>query len=258
MHGGHRQPQRRRHVVAQVAKIGRQANPELLRSRAQARAGRLQGVQRFLGQIESQHGLVDLHPIGPGMGEPPEHLFVDEQYLVEQREQLELRPAALAQQQKRERSQQHGPGVDAQGRRLAELVDGLGRRELELHARFELGHDVVIVRVEPLGHIQGRDLLGASRHGEVRRQVERPARPPEPLRHGPEHGCRVEHVVVEREVVGGHVVDAQRLLQSPVLPAEGSGRRLKFLGIEVPLPILFDRSLQLASATDPGKAKVDG
>ena len=36
MHGGHRQPQRRRQVVAQIAKIGRQANPDLLRRRARA------------------------------------------------------------------------------------------------------------------------------------------------------------------------------------------------------------------------------
>ena len=173
-------------------------------------------MQRLAGQIERQHRLVDLHPVGPGVGQPPEDFFVDRQQLVEQRQRLELRPLALAQQQERQRPEQHRPGVDAQRRRLLKLVDGLGRGKLELHARLELGHDVVIVRVEPLGHVQGRDFLGAPGHGEVGRQVDHAARPGKPLRHRAQHGRRVEHVVVEREVVRGDVLDAQRLLQLPM------------------------------------------
>ena len=109
-----------RQVVAQVAEIRRQANPNLVRRRAQPRAGRLQRVQRLLGQIERQHRLVDLHPIGPGVGQLPKHFFVDRQQLVEQRERLQLRRLALAQQQERQRPEQHRPGVDAQRRGLAE------------------------------------------------------------------------------------------------------------------------------------------
>ena len=100
MHGRHRQLQRRRQIVAQVAEVGRQANPNLVRRRAQPRAGRLQRAQRLArGKIERQHRLVDLHPVGPGVGQPPEHFFVDRQQLVEQRQRLRLRPLALAQQQ---------------------------------------------------------------------------------------------------------------------------------------------------------------
>ena len=64
-------------------------------------------------------------------------------------------------------------------------VDRLGRGEAERHARLELGHEVVVVRVEPLGHVQRGDFLGAAGHGEVGRQVDRPARPAEPLRAPP-------------------------------------------------------------------------
>ena len=101
----------------QIAEIGRQANPNLIRRRGQPRAGRFQRVQRLLGQIEGQHRLVDLHPVGPGVGQLPKHFFIDRQQLVEKAQRLRLRRLALAQQQERQRPEQHGPGVDAQRRR---------------------------------------------------------------------------------------------------------------------------------------------
>ena len=114
MHGRHRHLQRGRQIVAEVAEIGRQANPNLIRRRAQPCARRFERVQRFLGQIERQHRLVDLHPIGPGVGQLPKHFFIDRQDLVEQAQRLRLRRLALAQQQERQRPEQHGPRVDAQ------------------------------------------------------------------------------------------------------------------------------------------------
>ena len=161
-------------------------------------------------------------------------------------ERLQPRPFALAQQQERQRPEQHGPGVDAQRGASRNCVDRLGRGQLELHARLELGHEVVVVRVEPLGHVQRRQFLGAPGHGEVGWQIDRAARPGEPLRHRPDHGRRVEHVVVEREIVRGDVLDAQRPLQLPMLPAQLGGRGVKLLGVDVAGPILLDRPLQFA------------
>ncbi len=258
MHRRHGQPQRRRQVLAQVAEVGRQANPDLIRRRTQPRAGRLQRAQCLLGQVQRQGRLVDLHPVGPGVGQPPQHLFIDRQQLVQQPQRLRFRRFAPAQQEKRQRPQQHGPGVDAQRRRLQEMIDRLGRGELELHARLELGHKVVVVRVEPLGHVQGRDFVGAPGHGEVRRRIDRSARPREPLRHGPQHRRRVEHVVEQREVAGGDVLDAQRLLQPPVFAAEPGGRGLKLFRVQIARPILLHRPLQLPAGAKAGKSQVCG
>ena len=54
------------------------------------------------------------------------------------------------------------------------------------------------------------------------------------------------------------MLDAQRPLQLPVLPAQLGGRGLKLLGVEVARPVIFHRPLQLASGADARKAEVCG
>ena len=69
----------------------------------------------------------------------------------------------------------------------------------------ELRHEVVVVGVEPLGHLERRHRWSvAARHGEVGVEIDRPW--PEACRSGPARrrpGGGVEHMVVEREVVAG-------------------------------------------------------
>src|SRR5256885_10606288 len=90
-------------------------------------------------------------------------------------------------------------------------------------SRLEFGHEVVVVRVEPLRHFHRRDVpparLDTARHREVRVDVYRTARPAVALRHGAHQRARVQHPVVVREVVRRDEIDAGVLLQPPVAGA---------------------------------------
>ena len=81
------------------------------------------------------------------------------------------------------------------------------RSQAEVGIRLELGDEVVVVRVEPLGHLQRR-LIRAARHREV--GLERAAlgrRAGTARGTAPTMNGGVEHVVVEGEVVRWDVID---------------------------------------------------
>ena len=228
MHRRHRQLQRAVQVLAQVAEVGRSGRRRLgaaALSRARRPTPARCGASG--GRSSASTGSSICTQSAPACGQP--------------RRAPLRRPAAArrAARAARRRPSWHLPssrnvsGPSSTGRvwmpsaqRLVELVDRLGRGEPELHARLELGHDVVVVRVEPLGHVQrrrSRRCRGPWRS----RSPDRPRSPATPNRfgHGPDHDRRVEHVVVEREVVGRDVLDAQRPLQLPVPPAQLGGAR---------------------------------
>src|SRR5690606_15727450 len=134
--------------------------------------------------------------------------------------------------------------------------------ELELLVPAELGHQVVVVGVEPLGQLQGghapaRPLpRAAPGHGKVGLQAHRAPGPAEALRDGAHHTGHVQHVVIEGEVVGGDDVDPHLLLQLPVAqPQFLAGLEEVRLG-ELPFPVPLRLPLQLPMGADPGKAQV--
>ena len=258
MHGRHRHLQRGGKVVVQVAEVRGQTHANAVRSGAEARTGRFHCGNRLFRQIQDQGRLVDLHPIGPGMRKAAEHFFIDRQDAVQERETGRPQALALAEHEERDRTEEHGTRVQPGDGRLLEVVDRFCRCEFELHARLELRDKEVVVRVEPLGHVHGRDFIGAAGHGEVRGRVDRFAAPGESLRHGADHGRRVEHEVVEREIVRGDVLHAQSALEFPILAAQRGGDGLEFLGVEIAFPVIFHRALELASRSDAGKTEVCG
>ena len=227
MHGRHGQRQRGVEVLAQIAKVRRQADAGLAGRLAQPGVRGFQCAERLGRQLRRQHRLVDLDPLGPRGRQPADHLGIDRQNGVQQGQRLDLGRTRLAQQQERHRPDQHRPRADAQGQRFVKVIQRLGRGQAEPHARLELRHQVMVVRVEPLGHVQRRNLVRAAGHGEVGGQVDRLAVPGEPLRHRAEHRGRVEHQVVEREIVRRDVLDAGVALQFPMPPAELLGGGLQ-------------------------------
>ena len=107
------------------------------------------------------------------------------------------------------------------------------RSSFERLRRRELGHDVVIVGVEPLGHLERRDIetrfaiLQPTRH----REVARPpiANLPIPRRDGSHHDRRVEHVVVEREVVTRDVIDPRVFHRHPMTKTQACRSAQEFV-----------------------------
>ena len=103
----------------------------------------------------------------------------------------------------------------------------------------------------------GGDFLRAAGHGEIGGQVDGLAAGAEPLRDRPHHDRRVQHVVVEREVVGGNVLDPRPRAAT----ANGGGGAQRAVacnssGSNVALPEALDRPLQLAPNADPRKTKI--
>jgi len=73
----------------------------------------------------------------------------------------------LAQQQEGDRPDDNGPSGNTLSERFFQLSEDLGRVQRELGRGLDLGNDVVVIGVEPLGHLQRRDVLVAARGGEV-------------------------------------------------------------------------------------------
>ncbi len=235
--------------------------------RTVGRAGEL--VVRLLGRLENlrpgrvevgdERGLVDLHPCGARVLERREELAVDGQQIEQAGERVELRRrlvALLGEQEERD-----GPGDDrprevARLLGLDELVHPARRAQGEDRLGADLRHQVVVVRVEPLGHLEGGVVALAARDGAVARQVDRPVVAPhafEALGNRADGDRGVEHVVVEREVRrDGGVVAAQpeRGHALEVREAQLAGGGLEVVGGRRALPEGLERLLQLAVRAD--------
>ncbi len=133
----------------------------------------------------------------------------------------------------------------AERERLGEFADRLGGVRDEDRVGAQLGHQVVVVGVEPLGHLQWRDVLGAARHGEV--PVERVGVDGGPVagRDRADGDRGVEHVVVQREVTGGDFEHPGVGELAPVLPAQLGGGAPEGVGGDGALPVALDRLLEL-------------
>ncbi len=140
-----------------------------------------------------------MHPLGSGGAQVGQDLGVDGQQPVEQGQRIEAGGDAgggLGQQQVGDGSDQDRAGGVAQPECFLQLGDLPGGVGGEDGVGAEFRHQVVVVGVEPLGHLQRRHVLGAARHREV--PVERVGRDggAVPLGDGTDHHAGVQHVVV--------------------------------------------------------------
>jgi hypothetical protein len=181
-------------------------------------------VDDFVVEIEAECRFVDLHPLCAGGGEVGENRFVHADQSREHRGDGGVRPALFGEREERDRPEEHGTGRDADRFGLAELGDRLGARVFETLTGRELGDDVVIVGVEPLGHLEWGDSpaaeVAAACHREVRAKIDFAALGAVPVGYRADHRGGVEHVVIEREVVRRNVIEAELALAAPTLTAQ--------------------------------------
>ena len=268
----HRQAGERAVRLVDVAEVGLDEQLRGTGRLGQPLVGARQGRQLGRRAVLHEHRLVELHPARAGVAQQREHLGVDLQQLGQQRQPVEavvvaaVVVEALREQQERERADQHRHRLDARRARLEVLLERLARAQPEARGRRQLRHEVVVVGVEPLRHLERRDVepagLRAARHREVRLEADRPVRPlaacipgtirarPIPRRHRPDHRDRVEHVVVVRERVRRHEVDPRSPHPLPRLEPQPPRHALEVLARHLPIPEPLDGLLQLTPRTD--------
>ena len=151
------------------------------------------------------------------------------------------------------------------------LVDRLGGRQREDLPLAEFRHHVVIVGVEPLGHLlRGHAVTGvmhmavrtglgaafrAARHRKIGRERHATASPAVDVRNGADHRTGVEHMIVQREIVGRDDAHPARLLACPVGGTQLSrGCEQGFL-IDLARPEAFQCGFQFAARTDARRTK---
>ena len=116
-------------------------------------------VQRMLPvrrQLGHQNRLVDLHPFHPCIGQHLQQLGVHRQQPWQQRQTVQIgmrRIPHLAQRQIADRTKQHRLGRHALRPGLGQLRQDPRRIQPEDRVGAKFRHDVVIVGVEPLGHL---------------------------------------------------------------------------------------------------------
>ncbi|OIQ77678.1 hypothetical protein GALL_406230 [mine drainage metagenome] len=160
---------------------------------------------RDVDRVGHQGGLVELHPGRPGRRERLEQLGVHGKQVrepVDRREALRGALGGLRERQEGHRPHDHRAGQDAVGQGLRELAHRAVVGEPEDGVRADLGDQVVVVRVEPLGHLGREVVTRAARDGRVPREVQsavRVGQPGETCRDRADDRRGVEHVVVERE-----------------------------------------------------------
>jgi hypothetical protein len=108
---------------------------------------------------------------------------------------------------------------------LFELGKNLLGVQRELHARADLGNDVVVVGVEPLSHFQWRDVPVATGGSEI--AVEVVGDGLHPCRQRAQQDSGVQHLVVVGEGIHRHGVQAGGGQLGPGVVAQGRGDLLE-------------------------------
>lgn len=216
---------------------------------------------------------IELDPVDPFRRERVQDVQVRVHELGQPVQRLARRSRGrLRQRQERHGTDQHGTGGDVVATRPAHLRDQERRIRGEPARGIQLGHEMVVVRVEPLGHLQRRNALRTAGRGEVAVQPRR-----QQLRGGgvvAGRGCRpvvgdavdsggqgtdhcgdVEHLVVKGKGADGHRIQAgrRRALQAAVDEGGGGLRELRRQGRIAPVGL--DGLLQFPMGADAGESR---
>ena len=210
-------------------------------------------------RLADERRLIQLHPLGTGLGQPGEQLGVHGKQVIEpaqRRVAVRRRIRRLRQRQQRHRADHDRPRGEALRPRLGDIAHEPVARKGEDRLRTDLGHEVVVVGVEPLGHLQRRQLALAARGGEVRGQPDGPIRRAEVLEalgKGADREGGVEHLVVVGEGLRDRGVLAPKTEGGEALPgfrAQLGRRRLEGRLVDAAGPEGLDGVLELAAAAD--------
>ncbi len=161
----------------------------------------------------------------------------------------------LGQPQVGHRPDQHRTRGQVLRQRLVDFIGIPGRTAVEGRFGIEFRHQVVVVRIEPLGHFHGRLAGIAARQFVVLRERQRGRVEAEAPRQGAQQRRGAEHLVIPGEVAGGHGGQAGVGLQLPVAAAQrGAGLAQRGFG-GLAAPERFLRELQFTARADARKAE---
>ena len=172
----HRQGTCQGKVIFERCKIGGQHQFEIGR-RCEPCIGCTKGIAFFRVEIQRQKRLIHLHPLRACLRQFFEQLAVDRQEIVQQIKRVEIVLQAFPKQQEGNRPEQYRAGEEPLRQGFLEVFQNFERGEPEVHAFPEFRHDVMVVRIEPLGHFHGRHImtavLQAARHRKIGGQIDR-------------------------------------------------------------------------------------
>jgi len=251
--GPHRQVLEERRVAGHAAERGGQE--DLGRERGLADPGQdpVGPVQGRGGQVRGQGRLVDLDP-GAARGQVAQQGLIGPGQGLQQGPLVLARISGLGQVQEGQRPHEHGLGRQAQAPGLGQLPGQACGRGPELLVHVQLGHDVVVVRVEPLGHLHGPHARAAPGHEEHALQAAA-GLAGVALGHTAQEQGQVEHLVVQAEVAHRHQLDARLGLEPPMGGAQVPGAFEQGFGVGFAPPEALHSGLELAVAADAGKSQ---
>ena len=181
-----------------------------------------------------------------------EQLLVHPEQIVDPRQRRRSVVAGLGECQEGDRPDDDRSGFDAECLCFRDLAENLVGVQPERGVAADLGDQIVVVGVEPLGHLQRSDVRGATCRGEV--SVEWICDAVEPLGECTEKDRGVEYLVVVGEGVDRNRVETGcgQLFDGV---ASQSGCDLVELGsADAARPVAFDRPLEFAARADPRRA----
>jgi len=250
----HRQVAGQRQIVAQLAEIDGQ-------QLAHRRTCQL-GICAFKSrlpcgrEVQRQDRLVDLHPLGTHRCELFQPLSIDRDQFSQQLQRIERHRPGLAQPQIAQWPQQHrasgNPLITSLGECLGESV----RLEGKALPDGKFRDQVVVVGVEPLGHLAG-GRMGIST-GHAKQQAKIAGLGPGAKAGGNHAECQrsVQHMIVKSEISHRHPIQSGSLLHLPVLGAQDLGLGFQGLCVDFASPMTLQGEFQFALGAHTGKTEI--
>ena len=244
-------------VIAKIAEVG--GEQDFRRGAIELVVGGFDRLAPVFVKRGNQAGFVDLHPFGTGLRQFVQQLFVNGQQALQQGEAIAV-VLALAEPEVGNRADDDR--LDAfHAERLCffNLVKQTLRVEFEAGVRVKFGDDVVIVAVEPFGHLAGGNACALVNRATAARGAEEGVQLVAAafigaFRQVAEGNAHVEHVVIK-----GEIADRDEVETGLVLPVAGAQRFsdvLQFGGGGLALPVGFLREFQFTFRADTRKAEV--
>ena len=243
-------------VVTEVAEVG--GEQDFRRGAVQFVVRRFHRLTPVFVEGGDEAGFIHLHPFRARLCQFVQQLFVNRQQALQQGEAVAV-VLALAEPEIGHRADDDR--LDAfHAERLCffDLVEQALRVELEAGARVKFGDDVVIVAVEPFGHLASSYACALVNRAAAARGAEKGVQLVAAfmgaLRQVAEGDAHVQHMIVKGEIADRDVVKTGLVL--PVAGAQRFGDFLQFGGGGFAFPVGFLREFQFTFRADTRKAEV--
>ena len=221
--------------------------------------GRFHRLAPVFVQRGNEAGFVDLYPFRASLRQFVQELFVHRQQALQQGEAVAV-VLALAEPEVGDRADDDRlDAFHAERLRFLDLLQEALRVEFEAGVRVKFGDDVVIVAVEPFGHLAGGNACALVNRATAARGAEEgvqlvAAAFISAFRQVAEGNAHIQHVVVQGEIADRDEVKTGLVL--PMARAQRFSDVLQFGGAGLAFPVGFLRKFQFTFRADTRKAEV--